>query len=127
MRAPRSALGAAAPAAGAPNKHGAIKTVVDGIRFDSRLEARRYSELKRLEAAGEIECLVLQPKFEIVPAVVLGGRRVPARKYIADFGYVECATGEVVVEDVKGRRLPMYMLKRHLMRHVHDIEIRETR
>jgi len=34
--------------------------------------------------------------------------------------------GKQVVEDSKGQRLPMYTLKRQLMKAVHNIEIKET-
>ena len=56
--------------------------------------------------------------------MTLYGRRRPAVKYKADFRYIE--KGETVVEDVKGMRTPVYNLKRHLMKAVHGIEIRET-
>lgn len=38
----------------APNKYGAKKTVVDGVTFDSKAEARRYQQLKLMQQAGEI-------------------------------------------------------------------------
>ena len=49
-------------------KYGAKKATVDGIVFDSRKEARRYSELKILEKAGEIENLRRQVKFLLIPS-----------------------------------------------------------
>lgn len=36
------------------------KTIVDGITFDSKAEAERYKELKRLELIGVIKGLELQ-------------------------------------------------------------------
>lgn len=45
------------------NKYGNIKTVIDGIKFDSKRESERYLELKLLEKAGEISDLKLQPRF----------------------------------------------------------------
>ena len=45
-------------------KYRAIKTVVDGITFDSKKEAKRYSELKIMEKAGIIATLRLQPEFK---------------------------------------------------------------
>jgi hypothetical protein len=65
------------------SKYAAIPTIVDGIRFASKKEARRYTELKLLERAGEITCLELQPKF---PCVV-NGKKVCT--YIADFAYLD--------------------------------------
>ena len=42
------------------NKYKAKKAVVDGIVFDSRKEAKRYTELKKLEEMGSIRDLSLQ-------------------------------------------------------------------
>ena len=39
---------------------------VDGHRFASQKEVRRYAELKRLEKAGDISHLEIHPKFKIV-------------------------------------------------------------
>ena len=105
-------------------KYGNKKTEVDGITFDSKAEARRYGQLKLLERTGAIQCLTLQPVFVLIPSVTIQSRKRPAIKYKADFQYIE--DGRPVVEDVKGMRTPVYNLKRHLMKHVHGIEIRET-
>ena len=43
------------------------KTVVDGITFDSKKEASRYLELKKLKDAGFIDDLELQVKFVLIP------------------------------------------------------------
>lgn len=105
-------------------KYGNKKTEVDGITFDSQAEARRYKALKLLERAGEIQSLELQPVYELVPSVTLYGRKRTAVRYKADFRYIH--NGQTVVEDVKGMRTPVYNLKRHLMKAVHNIEIKET-
>ena len=76
-------------------KYFAIRTVVDGVSFASKAEARRYGVLKLLAAAGEISDLTLQP---VIPLVVNGQT---IGKYIGDFRYVE--NGEVVIEDVKSK------------------------
>jgi hypothetical protein len=101
-------------------KYKNVKTFVDGISFDSRKEAVRYAHLKLLQKTHKISDLTLQPKFDIV----INGIKVCS--YIADFSYIE--NGVAVVEDVKSevtRKLPVYRLKRKLMRAVHGIEIRE--
>ncbi|MEZ7524029.1 DUF1064 domain-containing protein [Burkholderia vietnamiensis] len=107
------------------SKYGNRKVVVDGITFDSEREGARYSTLARMRAAGEITQLQIQVPFEIVPAAVVGGRKRPARTYIADFVYRD-AGGALVVEDVKGVRTPVYTMKRHLMKVVHNIDIVEV-
>ena len=57
--------------------------MVDGIRFDSRAEAKRWAELKVLERAGQITGLERQMTFRLVVDNVL------ICKYVADFCYRE--------------------------------------
>ena len=104
------------------NKYHASKTEIDGIRFDSRKEAARYSELKLLERAGEIRDLQLQVPFELIPKQE--GER--ACTYVADFVYHIAGTGEMVVEDAKGMRTDVYKIKRKLMLWRHGIKISEV-
>ena len=69
---------------------------VDGIVFDSKKESIRYAELKLLERAGLIECLELQPSWD----VYINGQKLC--KYTADFCYFDKKLGSIV-EDVKSR------------------------
>jgi hypothetical protein len=116
------------------------KKVVDaqGEKFDSGGERDRYAELLALEAAGAITALKRSVPFVLAPACDLGETQVrkgkvirrtkPALRYIADFTYRE--DGVLVVEDFKSditRKQPVYRIKKHLMRTVHGILIRETR
>ncbi len=112
------------------SKYGAEPTVVDGIAFPSKLEARRFAELKLLLRAGEIRDLVLQPRFVLAPGVVLGGRKKPPLRYTADFSYVDVKTGATVVEDTKGGKATAteaYRMRIHLLKHVHGIEVVEVK
>lgn len=93
-------------------------TRVNGIRFDSKREAKRWSELLLLEMAGRIANLRRQIRFRLN---VLG---VEVCQYVADFVYIEA--GQMIVEDVKGFRTPVYRLKAKLMKAIHGIEIREV-
>jgi hypothetical protein len=93
------------------SKYNARVTYVDGIRFASKAEARRYTELKLLERAGEITGLKLQPKFEIHPAFRLRGKRHQAVHYIGDFEYYQKGGFERIVEDVKGHPTDLFKLK----------------
>ena len=104
------------------------KTTVDGITFDSKKEAARFQELRLLERAGEIQDLRCQVPFELVPAQRDAKGKLVERpvKYLADFVYQNCATGERVVEDVKGYRTDVYKIKRRLMNHLYGIDIKET-
>lgn len=106
-------------------KYGNRRTVIDGIPFDSQREARRYQELRLLERAGEISELRLQVSYPLIPAIRLrSGKMERGVTYVADFVYTE--RGETVVEDAKGVRTKEYIIKRKLMKQVHDIEIREV-
>lgn len=103
------------------NKYGNKRVVVDGIRFDSKREAARWQELKLLERAGEIKGLERQVEYELIPKQP-GERAV---KYIADFRYID-HDGKTVVEDTKGVKTPVYILKRKLMLQVHGIRVVEV-
>jgi len=97
------------------SKYNAKKTVVDGITFDSKAEARRYGELKLLERAGLISKLKLQPKYVLIPAYTNGnGRKIRAMHYIADFEYYDHERKRIVIEDVKGHKTREYKLKKKL-------------
>ncbi|MCR0266204.1 DUF1064 domain-containing protein [[Clostridium] innocuum] len=103
------------------SKYGAVKTEVDGITFASKHEASRYLELWLLEQAGEITNLRLQVPFELIPKSKYG---MPIR-YIADFTYND-GNGQLIVEDAKGVKTPVYRIKRRLMAELKGIEIKET-
>ena len=115
-------------------KYGNTRVNVNGMKFDSKREYRRFVELSEMLEAGLIGDLQHQVAFELAPAVVLDGRKKPALRYIADFVYVEA--GELVVEDVKSihgksgsttANLSPYRIKKHLMKTVHGIDIREVK
>jgi hypothetical protein len=92
------------------SKYHAVPLEVDGIRFASTREARRYGELRLLERAGQIWDLTLQPSFELHAPVNNGPRLAPVGVYRADFVY---ATKDgTVVEDAKGVRTALYRWKR---------------
>jgi len=97
------------------NKYRNKKVVVDGIKFDSQKEAKRYRELILLERAGQIRSLKLQPRFKLeilgVKIKYDSGRQV---QYVADFMYTT-ADHRHVIEDCKGFRTPLYKLKRAIM------------
>ena len=95
-------------------KYGNVKTVVDGITFDSKAEAARYRELKLMERAGKISDLRTQPSFILVPGFRKNGTYYRPVRYIADFQYVDIANRAVVVEDVKGFRTDVFKLKKKL-------------
>lgn len=81
--------------------------MVAGIRFASKAESRRYSELLLLEKAGAVSKLELQPRFPLE----VNGTLVCT--YVGDFSYDE--RGARVIEDVKGMKTPDYRIKRKLL------------
>lgn len=90
------------------------KITVDGITFDSKKEARRYTELKMLEKGGAIAQLVLQPRFELQESFKKSGKTYRKIEYVADFMYRDNEKGVTVIEDVKGMRTDVYKLKKKL-------------
>ena len=78
------------------------KTVADGIKFDSKLEAERYSQLKMMERAGVIRDLELQPEYELIPSFKKNGKTWLRTLYKADFRYILAEDDSYIIEDVKG-------------------------
>lgn len=120
------------------NKYGNKKTIVDGIVFDSKKEANRFSELKLLLRAGKIKELRMQVAYELVPeqrepstigsrgGIHKGALIEKPVKYIADFVYWDNERNKEVVEDTKGKRTKEYIIKRKLMLYKYGIRIKEV-
>lgn len=80
------------------------KTEVDGINFDSILEANRYCELKMLMASGKIQGFGRQPSFVL---------DISGRRYRPDF--IVCGKdGRLWVEDAKGMETAEFKSKRRM-------------
>ena len=108
-----------------PTKYGNRKVNLNGEKFDSAKEARRYGELVLLERAGQISDLKRQVRFELIPTQYENGKCVErAVHYVADFVYKE--NWKEIVEDTKGVRTKDYIIKRKLMLYVHGIRIKEV-
>lgn len=110
------------------NKFNATRVTIDGIKFASKREAKRYSELKLLEMAKEIFNLELQPVFPLI----IDGKEVKIRskgfpngrkcKYTADFKYTT-ADGEIIIEDSKGFDTTSSRLRRAVVECIYGIHI----
>lgn len=102
-----------------------VRVEVDGIKFQSKKEAARYSDLKLLERLGEINGLALQVRFPIVV------NDIKVSEYRADFAYTD-KSGAAVVEDCKGYKdtaspiTRLYKLKKKLVEAQYGIVILET-
>lgn len=91
------------------NKFNARSVVVDGQKFDSQAEARRWGELRLLERAGEIHDLQRQRVYRMVVNGIEICRIIP------DFDYLD-KDGAPVTEDVKSKPTltPVFRVKAKL-------------
>jgi hypothetical protein len=107
------------------NKYNNKKPIVDGIKFDSKKEARFYNSLKLLKQAGEIKDFELQPEFVLLEKSNdhVTGRGI---KYMADFKIIN-NDGSVEIVDTKGYKTQVYKLKKKLLLAKYpDINFREV-
>lgn len=89
-------------------------TVVDGIRFDSKKEARYYEQLKLRQAAGEVWYFLRQ-----VPIYLPGGTC-----YKVDFlVFFKDAARPAEYVDVKGKETQVFRLKKREVEHHYPIRI----
>ena len=103
------------------SKYNNVKAEVDGKKFDSTKESKRYLELKSMVERGEISELHEQVKF------TFAHNGVKICSYVADFTYNK--DGKEVVEDVKSemtKKLPVYKMKKKMMVAFYGIEINEV-
>ncbi len=97
------------------HKFNAKRTEHDGIKFDSKKEAKRYLELKLLRKAGEVLFFLRQVPIHLPGGVVL---RIDFLVFYAD--------GTTEFEDVKGMRTESYKAKKRMVENLYPFEIRET-
>lgn len=102
------------------SKYNNQKTIVDGIEFDSKKEATRFGQLKAMERAGIINDLKLQMPMPYE----LNGKKI--FKYICDFVYFHREQNQLIFEDVKGMKTPVYKLKKKLIENMYQIKITES-
>lgn len=95
---------------------------VEGLRFDSKKEARRWIELSAIAKLGGIKNLRRQVRWDLV----VNGIKVS--HYTADFVY-ETLDGAIVVEDTKSEATAQdrsYAIRKRLMAALYGIQIREV-
>ena len=101
-----------------PRKYRNEPIEMDGRRFDSKAECRRYAELKLLEQAGEIESFSCQPIYELYAGI----------KYVADFEVTGKGGKERWAEDVKSPatvKNAAFRMKARMFRELFpDVELR---
>lgn len=108
------------------HKYNAQPTTYQGQKFDSKSEANRFKELSLLESIGQISGLIIHPAFELQPAFTdRNGKKHRAIVYEADFSYLDKATQQLVIEDVKGMENRLWLLKKKMFLYRYrDLELR---
>lgn len=116
-----------------------VRVEIDGHKFASKAEARRYVQLRDQQDRGEIYGLCLQRRFGLY-AICLYDNYTPAQDgnvsqernaekvcdYVADFTYYR--DGTYTVEDVKGgATTDVFRLKKKMMRSCYGIDVIEVR
>ena len=100
------------------NKYNNQKIEIDGLKFDSIKESRRYAELKQMEKSGIIHDLNMQVAFILQEGFRdKNGNKQQPIKYIADFTYYD-EEDKLIIEDVKSpatRKNAVYRLKKKMM------------
>ena|ERR1700684_216322 len=97
---------------GSPRKYRNVPVMVDGIRFDSKLEARRYAQLKQLQMHGQVKWFICQVPFRLPGGIT----------YRADF-LVVLHDREIAIEDCKGMLTPVSALKIKQVEEIYGIKV----
>ncbi len=104
-----------APSPPKPSKYGSVMEECQGIKFQSKREAKYFRELKARVFAGEVSYFLRQVPFDLVGGV----------KYRIDFMEV-WADGSIHWVDVKGFRTQTYKMKRRMVEASYPIKIIES-
>lgn len=94
------------------------KTIVDGVAFDSKLEASHYKKIQLMAKAGEVLCFSRQVSFKLAGGVT----------YRADF-LLTYPNGRNVVVDSKGVETQAFKIKWKQVKELYpdfDFEIWKT-
>lgn len=95
-----------------PPKYSNEAIVVDGERFDSKLEARRYEQLKLMRQAGLIRYFLRQVPFVLAPG----------SRFYVDFMLV-LLDGTLKYEDTKGVLTDVARTKINTVEHLYGVKI----
>lgn len=94
------------------HKFNAVRTELDGIKFDSKKEAKYYQELKLRQMAGEIVFFLRQVPFHLPGGVT----------YRCDFQEFH-SDGTIHFTDVKGMTTQVFEIKRKQVEDLYPIQI----
>ena len=88
----------------------------DNITFSSKAEAKRYQQLKFLKGDGKVKFFLRQTPFHLPGGI----------KYLCDF-FVFWQNGEITIEDVKGVRTQVYIMKKKQVEELYGVKITEIK
>jgi hypothetical protein len=94
------------------HKYSAVRTESDGIKFDSKKEAKYYGELKLRVRTGEVLFFLRQTPFHLPGNV----------KYVVDFQEFH-ADGTIHFVDVKGMQTKQFIMKKKMVESLYPVEI----
>lgn len=97
------------------SKYNAKKVEVDGIKFDSKVEAEYYLHLKEMQEKKEIQGFERQVKMTLQDSFYLEGvkGKIRAITYVVDFKITE-NDGSNTYIDVKGIETDVFKMKRKM-------------
>lgn len=106
------------------SKYKAKKTVIDGIVFDSKLEAEYYVYLKTLKKLGKIQGFDRQMKYELIPSYKQKDTNKTVRgvSYIVDF-VVYYNDNTVAFIDTKGYETADFKIKKKLFETKYQVRL----
>lgn len=104
------------------SKYGAKKVTINGIIFDSKMEADYYLHLLELQEKEIVTEFELQPVYELLKPFVLNDKKIQGIKYKADF-LVKYADGHSEVVDIKGFETVDFKLKKKLFQYKYKQEL----
>lgn len=94
-------------------KYNAHRTSVNGLNFDSKLEADYFIMLEEKRRTGQIRAFERQPVFLLQDSFKKNGKTYRKIEYRADFKIIH-NDGTIEIVDVKGYETPEFRLKRKL-------------
>ena len=91
--------------------------VIDGERFDSKLEAKHYGEIKLREKIGEVSNVIRQPKYDLIVNDIKVG------SYRADHAFYDHVEDKERVVDSKGMDTEASKLRRKLVKAIYGVDV----
>lgn len=101
-----------------------VKVEVDGIKFDSKMEAEYYQYLLDAQWINKADrIIIIKPKFQLQSGYAIGDRKIREISYIPDFG-ISYYGKMLEVHEVKGMATPDWKIKRKLFEYIHKIPLK---